>query len=103
MMNTFKHVVTRKSDGEEVYKEIKTHLDCGEIVIIDFSEIDTMTTYFAKQVFGRLYIELGEEGFADKMKFDKRHMSDDVELVLKIGIDGAIESSNKEINADNKS
>ena len=89
-MNRFKSAVTRKSDGDNVYQEIKVHLDGGDTIIVDFSGIDTMTTYFAKQVFGRLYIELGAGQFTEKVKFDKRRMTDDVELVLKIGIAGAI-------------
>lgn len=89
-MNRFKNIVTRKSDGEEVYNEIRTHLNEGETIVVDFSDIDTMTTYFAKQVFGKLYVEMGAEEFNNKMKFEKLHMSDDVELVLKIGISGAL-------------
>ena len=89
-MNRFKSAVRRKSDGDNVYQEIKKHLDDGDTIIVDFSGIDTMTTYFAKQVFGRLYTELGAEQFSEKVKFDKRRMTDDVELVLKIGIAGAI-------------
>lgn len=89
-MNRFKSIVTRKSDGEEIYVEIKNHIDNGDSIIVDFSGIDTMTTYFAKQVFGKLYVEMGAEQFSNKLKFEKSHMSDDVELVLRIGISGAI-------------
>lgn len=89
-MNRFTSIVTRKSDGEEIYQEIKSHLDDGDVIIVDFSGIDTMTTYFAKQVFGKLYVEMGADSFGKMIKFEKQHMSDDVELVLKIGISGAI-------------
>ena len=89
-MSRYRSVVMRKSDGESVYQEIKAHLESGDTVLIDFSGIDTMTTYFAKQVFGRLYVELGVEGFTSRIKFEKDNMSSDVELVLKIGITGAI-------------
>ena len=91
-MNRFKSIVTRKSDGEEVYNEIRRQLDDGNVIVVDFSGIDTMTTYFAKQVFGKLYVEMGAEKFNESVKFEKKHMSDDVELVLKIGISGAIAS-----------
>ena len=91
-MNRFKSIVTRKSDGEDVYNEIRTHLDNGDIIVVDFSGIDTMTTYFAKQVFGKLYVEMGTEKFNKFLKFEKRNMSDDVELVLRIGISGAVSS-----------
>ena len=91
-MNRFKNIVTRKADGDEVYNEIKAHLDNESIIIVDFSGIDTMTTYFAKQVFGKLYMELGPEGFSNQICFDKSKMSDDVELVLRIGIAGAVAS-----------
>lgn len=87
-MSKFKSIVIRKVDGENVYSEIKSHLANDELVIIDFSEIETMTTYFAKQVFGRLYVEIGSDNFSKKIKFVR--MSSDVELVIKIGIAGAI-------------
>ncbi len=93
-MNRFKSIVTRKSDGEEVYGEIKSHLDSGEVILVDFSGIDTMTTYFAKQVFGKLYMELGPEVFSERIRFEKSKMTDDVELVLRIGIAGAISELN---------
>lgn len=92
MMDRFKTIVTRKNNGEEVYSEIKEHISKGETVIVDFSGIDTMTTYFAKQVFGKLYMEYGPEEFDNRIKIDARKMSDDVELVLRIGIDDAIAS-----------
>ena len=88
----YRHLVTRKVDGEEVYNEIKMHLNKGDVVIVDFNGIDTMTTYFAKQVFGKLYTELGAEKFSEAIKFDKSRMTEDVELVLKIGIAGALSS-----------
>ena len=87
-MSKYKSIVIRKVDGENIYTEIKTHLANDELVIIDFSEIETMTTYFAKQVFGRLYVEIGPENFSKRIKFVS--MSSDVELVIKIGIAGAI-------------
>ena len=89
-MNRFRSVVMKKSDGESVYQEIKNHVDNGDVVLIDFTGIDTMTTYFAKQVFGRLYIEMGAEKFSESIKFERERMTNDVELVLKIGITGAI-------------
>lgn len=88
----YRHLVTRKVDGVEVYNEIKEHLNKGDVVIVNFNGIDTMTTYFAKQVFGKLYTELGVEQFSERVKFDKHHMTEDVELVLKIGIAGALSS-----------
>ena len=89
-MKNYKHLVIRKVDGQEVYNDIKGHINNGENVVVDFDEIDTMTTFFAKQVFGRLYVEMGPEDFSKRIKFDKKHMSEDVDLVLSIGIDGAL-------------
>ena len=89
-MNRFRSVVMKKTDGEIVYQEIKSHINHGDVVLIDFSGIDTMTTYFAKQVFGKLYLELGAERFSESIKFERARMTNDVELVLKIGITGAI-------------
>ena len=90
MMDRFQNIVTRKVNGEEVYNLIKEHISKGEVIIVDFSGIDTMTTYFAKQVFGKLYTELGPEEFDNWRKIDEDKMSPDVDLVLRIGIDGAL-------------
>jgi hypothetical protein len=90
MMDRFKNIVTRKVNGEEVYNLIREHMSKGEVIIVDFTGIDTMTTYFAKQVFGKLYTELGSEEFDNWIKIDEDKMSPDVDLVLRIGIDGAI-------------
>lgn len=89
-MSQYKHLVIRKVDGDEVYNVIKKHIDDGNSVVIDFNGIDTMTTFFAKQVFGKLYIELGQEKFSNFVKFEKKNMTDDIDLVLRIGIAGAI-------------
>lgn len=89
-MSQYKHLVVRKVDGDEVYNEIKKQIENGDSVVIDFDGIDTMTTFFAKQVFGKLYIELGQEKFSHYIKFEKRNMTDDIDLVLRIGIAGAI-------------
>lgn len=89
-MNQYKHLVIRKVNGAEVYNDIKGHLDRGDVVIVDFKGIETMTTYFAKQVFGKLYTTLGPEEFNRKVKFDRRYVTEDIDLVLKIGIAGAI-------------
>ena len=40
-------------------------------------------------------MQIGEDCFTEKIKFDKSNMTDDIVLVLKIGIDGAIEASQK--------
>lgn len=89
-MNKYKNLVIRKADGEEVYNDIMNHILNGDSIIVDFRGIDTMTTYFAKQVFGRIYLELGAEKFSSLVNFERKNMSEDVELVLKIGIAGAI-------------
>ena len=91
-MKRFKSLVTRKVDGEEVYGEIMEHFRKDEQIIVDFDEIDTMTTYFAKQVFGKLYVELGATTFGARIKFDRQNMTEDVALVVKIGIKGALSS-----------
>ena len=92
-MSQYKHLVIRKNEGVEVYDDIKSHLQAGEVVIIDFSDIDTMTTFFAKEVFGKLYAEMGAEDFQTRIKFDKRYLTEDLDLVLRIGIAGAISVS----------
>ena len=49
----------------------------------------TMATYCAKQIFGRLYLELGAEAFFDKIILT--NTSNEMKLIIKIGIQNALE------------
>jgi len=84
-------LLSDKKVGEEILKKIKAAIEKSDIVNIDFIEITSMATFCAKQIFGRLYIELGAEKFFEKIKF--LNVNDDLKIIIKMGIQNALEDS----------
>ena len=62
---------------------------------IDMTGIMSMTTFCAKQIFGRLYIELGSECFFKNIII--KGASDDVQSIIKLGIRFAVENEIKDL------
>jgi len=85
-------LLSDKKVGEEILKKIKTQLEKSDVVNIDFTEITSMATFCAKQIFGRLYLELGPEKFFERIKFLKTN--DDLKIIIKMGIQNALEELN---------
>lgn len=82
-------IVGDKSVGDEIYNKIKTELEDNAKVVIDLNNIKSMATFCAKQIFGRLYIELGSEMFFDKITL--KGADDDLKTIIQIGIQSALE------------
>lgn len=77
-------IISSKSTGEEIYNDIKSKLDSNESVTIDFGGIKSMATFCAKQIFGRLYIEMGGRSFFEKIKMV--NADNDLKTIIEIGI-----------------
>lgn len=84
-------LLSDKKVGEEIHKKIKSQLEKSDVINIDFADITSMATFCAKQIFGRLYIELGPEQFFERIKFLKTN--EDIKIIIKMGIQNAIEES----------
>lgn len=82
--NEFRPMLTDKMKGEEIYEQIMRLNPHDEIVEIDLDGIVSMATYCARQIFGRLYVELGADVFSRNIVL--KNMSDDVEYIIKWGI-----------------
>lgn len=85
----FGPIISDKKIGDELYRLIDETLKNQDKVIIDLSEIISMATFCAKQIFGKLYISLTPELFFERIEFI--NVSDDIKLIIKIGIQNAIE------------
>ena len=84
-------IISDKKIGEELYKLIDDTLKNQDKVVIDLAEIISMATFCAKQIFGKLYISLTPELFFERIEFI--NVSDDIKLIIKIGIQNAIEET----------
>jgi len=87
--NKYGPIISDKIVGEEIYRLINELLKTESKISIDMSGIVSMATFCAKQIFGRLYISLSAENFFDRIEFT--NASEDVKLIIKIGIQNAIE------------
>lgn len=82
-------IISDKAIGDEIYSKISDALEKKESVTIDFTGIKSMATFCAKQIFGRIYLELTPTVFFEKLIL--KNALEDVKLIIKIGIQNAIE------------
>jgi len=88
-LKKFGPIISDKIIGDEIYRLINESLSKQQKVILDFSEIVSMATFCAKQIFGKLYLSLTPEVFFERIEFE--NVSNDIKLIIKIGIQNAIE------------
>lgn len=85
-------LISDKKVGDVIYEKINNALKKEHIVDVDFRSIISMATFCAKQIFGKLYIELGSNDFFDRIKF--HNTNEDLKIIIKMGIHNAIEENN---------
>ena len=84
-------IISDQESGEKIYKKIRAILDSNKNCVMNFEDVKSMATFNAKQVFGRLYIELGSERFFEKIEI--KNASEDLRLIIRLGIQSALEDN----------
>jgi len=84
-------IISDKKLGEELYNLINDSLKDQQTIELDMTGIISMATFCAKQIFGRLYLNLSPEVFFDRIEL--KNTTDDLKLIIKIGIQNAIEEN----------
>ena len=87
-LNKYAPLITRRELGDEIYSLIKEGLNVSDEVEILMTDVVSMTTFCAKQIFGRLYVELGREEYRRRVHLI--NSSDDVNFIIRIGITNAV-------------
>ena len=90
-LNKYAPLITRRELGGEIYTLIKQGLERNDELEVSMSNIVSMTTCCAKQIFGRLYVELGREEY--RRRIHLINLSDDVNFIIRIGITNAVKES----------
>lgn len=90
LLSKYAPVIRDKETGQQIYDSIKEMKPESDVVTIDFKDIVTMATFCAKQIFGKLYMELNPEVFFSNIKII--NANDDVKLIIRMGIQNAIET-----------
>lgn len=91
-LKNYSPIISDKNTGEIIYNTIRKNDPSTNKIIVDMSSIKSMATFCAKQIFGRLYIELGSECFFNNIII--KGASDDVKSIIKLGIRFAVENKN---------
>lgn len=89
LLNQYAPVISDEQTGENIYNDIKSALAQGEVVV-DMTNVKSMATFCAKQIFGRLYRELGSEEFYSMVKI--KNANDDIKVIIRMGIVSALNS-----------
>jgi len=84
----YSNVVADKDLGESIYIDIKILLGQNNDLTIDLKNLDVMTSFCAKQIFGSIYLELGPEVFFKKIKFI--NTSSDLKIIISESIQSAV-------------
>jgi hypothetical protein len=82
-------ILSSKTVGGEIYNIIKSSLSTEQNVTINLENIKSMATFCAKQIFGKLYIELGSQQFFDRITL--KGADNDLKTIIQIGIQHALE------------
>lgn len=90
-LKDFGPIISDKETGNRIYNLIKEKNPNSSLVQIDMKSIKSMTTFCAKQIFGKLYIELTPAVFFNNIKI--LHATEDVQLIIRLGIQNAVENS----------
>lgn len=85
-------IISSQEAGEEIYTEIKESLKKHEKISIDLKRIQTMATFCAKQIFGKLYLELKPETFFEKIQLV--NVNNDLKVIIRLGILSALGDRN---------
>lgn len=87
-LSVYAPIISDKNVGEEIYKKIQEASPQMSSIEICMNGIVSMTTFCAKQIFGRLYNQLGSKLFNQNVKFNGA--SEDLMLIIKMGIRNAM-------------
>lgn len=87
-LKSYGPIISSKSVGDEIFSQIKLELESSRSVIIELSQIKSMATFCAKQIFGQLYLELGPKSFFERIELSGA--DDDLKTIIQIGIQHAL-------------
>jgi len=82
-------IISEHSIGEIITQQIKAALAEAQFVEIDFAGIKAITTFTSKQIFGNLYLSMGNNDFFKKLYI--KNATDTIKRTIKSGVQDALE------------
>ena len=93
-LNKYGTVINTEQKGEQCYQDIMSANPNENKVLVRMRNIVSMTTTRAKQIFGRIYKEIGEEKFEKNIVLD---VSDGVYIIIEMGLEELLKDMKNEI------
>ena len=91
-LNKYGPVINTEQKGESCYCDIMKADPYQNRVFIKMKQIVSMTTTRAKQIFGRVYKEIGEEKFSNNIVLD---VTDGVYIIIEMGLEELLSDEGK--------
>lgn len=92
-LNRYGTVINTEHLGEQCYNDIMRENPRDNKILVRMKNIVSMTTTRAKQIFGRIYKEIGEEIFEENIILD---CSDGVYIIIEMGLEELLKDMGKE-------
>ena len=93
-LNKYGAVINTEQLGEQCYNDIMSANPNEKQVLVRMKEIVSMTTTRAKQIFGRIYKEIGEEKFTKNIVLD---VTDGVYIIIEMGLEEILKDMSRNI------
>jgi hypothetical protein len=84
-------IIGSRSVGDEIFDKINNTLETEEKVEVDLNNIKSMATFCAKQIFGKLYLNLGSVKFFERIIL--KNADKDLRTIIQIGIQHALQEN----------
>lgn len=91
ILSDYGNIISDQETGDKIFRLICKVLKEQNNIKVDFDKIKSMATFNAKQIFGKLYIDLGADNFFNRITI--LNASDDLKLIISLGIQSAIEDN----------
>lgn len=95
-LNKYGTVINTRQLGEQCYRDIMNANPSKNRVIVRMKNVVSMTTTRAKQIFGRIYREIGEELFTKNIVLD---VTDGVYIIIEMGLEEMLKDINRNIGS----
>lgn len=89
-LNKYGESLGTREIGGKLREEVLSFIKNGHKVIFDFSDINIISSAFADELFGKLYVSIGENVFKDNIKinnFKDEKAKELIILMINKGID----------------
>lgn len=87
-LEEFAPIISDRKTGDRIYNLIRDLHPESHVINVDLIDIKSMAIFCAKQIFGKLYLELTPPVFYNNIKLS--NATEDVQLIIKLGIQSAV-------------